>query len=313
MSGKKGNVNNKDFFTKLNANSRNAAKNVAEKLENPTTNNVFNIDKKNIEYIDISQMETAPTDWNRYPLLKNNQPEKYLELKMSIFDKGVETPLVLWRKSKDSYIILSGHNRHAICAEIIEECEDEANFDLDKFKKLPCIIYDIDELDETKAKEIIDDTNLYRDFSKLPERTKIQIMRNRFEIYKKRRYSKGERIDKLAQDFGLKKTAIYEVISIHEKIIEPFQEMYYNGGLKKKSILRLTFYDKDMQQWMYNEFADQINDTRLAELKKNMTKAEIEELFKKDTLVTKKVVIDVPANLSEEFREMCEQWIKEHK
>lgn len=49
--------------------------------------------KKKIEYIDIFKMEGAPAEWNRYPLLRDSQPDRYFELKLSIYEKGIEDPL----------------------------------------------------------------------------------------------------------------------------------------------------------------------------------------------------------------------------
>ena len=159
-------------------------------------------------------MEDAPENWNRYPKLKDSQLDKYLELKLSIYEKGVEEPCILWQQIDDTYMILAGHNRRQICKEIISENKDTRGFEESKFRFLPSIVYGTDEIDDAQAQQIIDDTNLYRDFSRLPARVKMEIMRNRMEVYKKRKYSKGERIDQLAKEFGIEKSAIYENLMI---------------------------------------------------------------------------------------------------
>ena len=109
---------------------------------------------------------------------------------------------------------------------------------------VPCIVYQEDEIDERKAREIIDDTNLYRDFSKLPEMVKQQIVVDRLETYKKRRYTKGERIDQLMKDFGLKKSAIYDALALNENVIEPLQKLFFDGAIKKKTVMRFTFFSQ---------------------------------------------------------------------
>ncbi len=310
MAGKKGKVDNQSFLNGLTATSRGAAQNVSKALERAGSGTLWEDDgRKKIEYIDISKMEGAPAEWNRYPLLKDNQPDKYLELKLSIYEKGVETPLVLWKQPGGVYMILAGHNRRDICAEIITDCGEEEGFDEEKYRLIPCIVYQEDELDETKAREIIDDTNLYRDFSKLPEKIKQQIVVNRLAIYKRRHYAKGERIDQLMKDFGLKKSAIYDAIALNENVIEPLQKLFFDGVLKKKSVMRFAFFPKDTQQWMYDEYAEQISDAKVNALKKNMTRDEIAQVFQSENRAVKRLTVEIPADREEEFREMYKKWL----
>ena len=310
MAGKKGKVDNQSFLNGLTATSRGAAQNVSRALEKAGSGTLWDDDgRKKIEYIDIAKMEGAPAEWNRYPLLKDNQPDKYLELKLSIYEKGVETPLVLWKQPGGVYMILAGHNRRDICAEIITDCREEEGFDEEKYRMIPCIVYQEDELDEIKAREIIDDTNLYRDFSKLPEKIKQQIVVNRLAIYKRRHYAKGERIDQLMKDFGLKKSAIYDAIALNENVIEPLQKLFFDGVLKKKSVMRFAFFPKDTQQWMYDEYAEQISDAKVNALKKNMTRDEIAQVFQSENRAVKRLTVEIPADREEEFREMYKKWL----
>lgn len=210
-------------------------------------------------------------------------------------------------------MILAGHNRRDICAEIITDCREEEGFDEEKYRMIPCIVYQEDELDETKAREIIDDTNLYRDFSKLPEKIKQQIVVNRLAIYKRRHYAKGERIDQLMKDFGLKKSAIYDAIALNENVIEPLQKLFFDGVLKKKSVMRFAFFPKDTQQWMYDEYAEQISDAKVNVLKKNMTRDEIAQVFRSEGKEVKRVTVEIPAGREEEFRVMLKKWLAEER
>lgn len=314
MAGKKGKVGNQDFLDRISANSKGATQSVSKVLEKAGSGRIWEDDgKKKIEYIDIFKMEGAPAEWNRYPLLKHNQPDKYLELKMSIYEKGIEDPLVLWQQSGGMYMILAGHNRRDVCAEIITDCQEEPEFDEEKYRFVPCIVYREDEIDEIKAKEVINDTNLYRDFSKLPEKIKQQIVIDRLEMYKKRRYAKGERIDQLMKDFGLKKSAIYDALALNENVIEPLQKLFFDGVLKKKSVMRFTFFPKDTQQWMYDEFVEQISDAKVGALKKNMTRDEIAQIFQSEGKEVKRVTVEIPAGREEEFRAMLKKWLAEEK
>lgn len=310
MARKNSSVTQDEFFRQMKNNAQVSVRAVDSSLKNGSVLTFPGSGKKEIIYKDISDMMPAPSDWNLYPRLKTSQPDRYLELKMSIYDRGLETPLILWDRGADGLMILAGHTRWEICREIIEDCKNEKGFDEQKFRLIPCLIYEEDELTEQQARDIINDTNLYRDFSKLPNKTKIQIIRESLAKYQTRRYAKGERIDQLARDLGLEKTTIYESLSISEKVIEPLQELYYNEILTRKAVLRFTFFDKDTQEWILNNFSNNIKDAKVKALKKNMSRADIEHVFTDAEKGIKKLTLEIPVNREKEFRELYDKWIK---
>lgn len=309
MAKRSSGVVNAEFLQQLRQKTDGESKKVKDVLEKASVISAVGNGRKNIEYRDIYEMQPAPDSWNRYPLLKGDQPDRYLELKMAIFEKGVLNPLALWEHD-GKLVILAGHNRQAICKEIIAECQEESGFDEDKFRYPPCIVYGEDEITEEQAIDIINDTNLYRDFSKLPNKVRIQITKERMELYKRRRYARGERIDQLARDLGLEKTAVYENLSIYEKVIEPLQELYYNEKLTRKAILRFVFFDADTQQWIFNVYADRINEAKVKALKKNMSRADISRIFEEEGKGVKRVTVEVPEDRVDEFRNMFSEWLK---
>ena len=302
-------VLNADFLKALKEKTDGESKKVKDVLEKTSVISAVGNGRKNIEYKDVYEMQPAPDSWNRYPLLKGDQPDRYLELKMAIYENGVLNPLALWEHG-GKLVILAGHNRQAICREIIEECREENGFDENKFRYPPCIVYGEDEITEEQAIDIINDTNLYRDFSKLPSKVKIQITKERMEVYKRRRYAKGERIDQLARDLGLEKTAIYENLSIYEKVIAPLQELYYTEKLTRKAILRFAFFDTDTQEWIFNTYGEQINEAKAKALKRNMSRADISQMFEQEGKGVKRVTVEVPEDRVDEFRRMFSEWLK---
>ena len=320
---RKGSISNDDFLKQVGASAKKEIKRVEDVLSNPDSVSKFTAsddkikdpgkkddetEKKGIEYISIGLMDNAPDEWNRYPLLKDDQPERYLELKMSIYDRGIENPLVLWKQG-ERYMILAGHNRKDICTEIINECINEPGFDKEKYEKPKCIVYKEDELTEYDARAIIGDTNLYRDFSKLPVKTKIMITKDRMELYQRRRYAKGARIDQVARDLGMEKTSVYENLSIYEKVIPEIQELYYNGTLTRKSVLRFTSFDVDTQKWVYEKYKDRISELRVKKIRKTMTKDDLAGIFtSEDVKRTKRMTFQVPVGKEEEFQKLCEMW-----
>lgn len=309
MPKKNPSVSQEEFYKHMRQNTREAVQAVAGSLNSGTVSTTAGDDKKEIQYKDIYEMTEAPADWNLYPRLKTTQPDRYLELKMSIYDRGIEIPLVLWDRA-DTLMILAGHTRWEICREIIEDCRNEKGFREEKFRYVQCLVYEEDEITEQQAKDIINDTNLYRDFSRLPNKTKIMIIRESLAKYQTRRYAKGERIDQMAKDLGLEKTTIYESLSIYEKVIEPLQELYYSEKLTRKAVLKFTFFDKDTQEWILDNYSEKICDAKVKALKKNMSRSEIAHVFCDDAEGIKKMTLEIPASREKEFRALYEKWIK---
>ena len=315
MAGRKGTTSNEDFLKQFSMNAVSDVKSANNALSNigasaKAADILNNSDNRQIERISIGLMDPAPDDWNPYPLLKDVQPEKYLELKMSIYDRGVESPIVLWQQGS-RYMILSGHNRKDICAEIISECLGEPGFDKEKFEKPKCIVYREDELTVDDARAVIDDTNLYRDFSKLPAKVKILVTKKRMELYQSRRYAKGARIDQIARDLGLEKSSVYENLNIYEKVIPALQEFYYNGTLTRKTVLRFTAFDPDIQQWIYDSYSDRITEQRVRKIRKTMDQEDLKRVFENsDIRQTKRVTFTVPVDRLDEFQELYEKWSK---
>lgn len=306
---RKSSVRQEEFINGLRGRTTGDVKTVNNTLKNITAISAVGNGRKKIEYRDVFDMEAAPENWNRYPLLKSDQPEKYLELKMAIYENGVLNPLTLWERG-GKLIILAGHNRQAICREIITECREEKGFVEDRYRYPQCIVYAEDEITEEQAIDIINDTNLYRDFSKLPNKVRIQITKERMEVYKRRRYAKGERIDQLARDLGMEKTAIYENLNIYEKVVKPLQELYYNEKLTRKAVLRFVFFDEDTQNWIFDTYGDQISEARVKALKRNMGRADISHIFEKEGRGVKRVTVEVPEDRVEEFRSMFSEWLQ---
>lgn len=309
MAGRKGTTSNEAFMKQFQKKTVAEVQNVSKTLSglDPA---IKDAGKKAISNIDLANMDSAPDEWNRYPLLSDSQMEKYLELKMSIYTNGVETPLLLW-KQKGRYMILSGHNRKSICQELLQEHADDPGFDDRKFRFLPCIVYDEEELTEIQARMIINNANLYRDFSKLPPKTKILITKDRMELYKHEYRAKGERVDRIMEDLGMERTSVYENLGIYEKVLPEIQELYYSGKLTRKAILRFWFFGMDTQQWIYDNYSSQLVESKVKKLKKHMSRADIAELFEsKDEVPMKRVTYSVPADRADEFREVYERWLK---
>lgn len=263
-----------------------------------------------LQYIDVNLIVDAPDSWNKYPRLKKNQPDKYFELKMSILHHGIKQPLVLWKQNDTEYMVLAGHNRKDICKEILSERSSEQNAkEIEKYQFVPAIVYKKEDLDEEEAKKIIDGTNIYRDFLRLPRKLQVEISRNRVENYD-RSQTKKEQMDKVAKELGILSSSLYENIRIANNIYEPLQEFYYSGKITRKQVLRLGNYTMELQKWIFDTYGDKLTGSKISMMKKNMLKEDIEKIFEEPDIRTKRITIDVPEGLLDEFNKMVSEWLK---
>lgn len=262
--------------------------------------------EKPITNIDINLLYPAPESWNFFPEISD---DKMLEMMFSIMENGLFNPIIVWEQD-DGYMILSGHNRVNAYKRILLEYKNTPNFNRKEYETIPAIVYRKNEIDELKAKEIIIDTNYIQ--REEDRRLMPQIVKNRLEIVKNRKDVKGRTIDIVAKELGISATKVYEDQLIANKIIPELSEFYFNNELKKKSILRFAWFDKETQKWIYENYKDKITDDNVIKLKKSMTKEDIKDCFN-DTNYVKKVsvAIRVPEFLKEEFREMAIKWITE--
>ncbi len=262
--------------------------------------------EKPIVNVDIESLYPAPESWNFFPEISN---DKMLEMMFSIMENGLFNPIIVWEQD-EGYMILSGHNRVRAYKRILVEYQNAPNFNKKEYETIPAIIYRKDEIDELKAKEIIIDTNyIQRDEDK---RLMPQIVKNRLEIVKDRKDAKGRTIDIVAKELGISATKVYEDQLIANKIIPELNEFYFNNKLRKKSLLRFAWFNKDVQRWIYENYRDEIIDDNVMKLKKIMTKEEIKDCFENPNHVKKvSVSIRVPEYLKDEFREMATRWVTE--
>lgn len=267
--------------------------------------------KKDVEYIDINLMDDAPEEWNFFPRLKEEQPTKFAELKMSIYNNGVLDPVIVWKKPDGRYMKLAGHSRIDACFEILEDGQDDPEFDGDKYRFIRTTVYDVDEIDERKAKEFIIDTNyVQREYS---PRMKMTIIKKRMGLLDDQRYTNGMKIEQVARNMGIKKSTIYDNLAIANNVIDPLKELYFNDKLTFKAVLKFASMDKETQQLIWDKHREQITDTRVKMIKKSVKDSpeKIEKIFEAEKVPeVKRVEVCVPVDRLEEFNKLVEAFLK---
>lgn len=309
MAPKKGTINNSDFLKQVQQTAKKEAQAVDIAQSQQYQDFVGSIDKQS-QLIDIDLMDDAPPELNEFPRLKDQQPEMYLNVKMSIFKYGVIQSLLLLKRSTGRYMIISGHNRKDICREIIEECQGNNDFDIKKYKYLPSKIYEEGELTDDQLKDYIDETNcMQRDISKLDQRTKLALLHRQMKNMKDRKYAGGKRIDELAKQMNLEKTTIYDSLAIVEKIIPPLQELYFNGSITRKAVLRFCYFDKVTQEWIWDTFGNEMKDLQIKLLKKSMSREEIEKVLSSEAEKKKRIYIDIPTKREKAIKSLLKAYM----
>lgn len=302
-------ANNSEFLQKLQKSTKNDMEVVSQRQQD--YEKIIKNTGKEEQQIDLELMDNAPEDWNFFSELKVEQPSKFAELKMSIYNLGVLQPLILWKQENDRYMILAGRNRRDASRDVIIDCQDEPGFDEKKFRYIKSIVYEHDELTEEEAQEIIIDTNyVQREYT---PKTRVLITKKRMGILEKQRYSKGRSIAQLAKEMKIEKSAIYDNLSIGQKVIEPLQELYFDEKITKKAVLKFVYFDFETQQWILENFAEQITDARVKRLKKSMkTKEDIEKVFTDadEGVKFKRLEVTIPVDRVEEFQKMLDAFLK---
>ena len=259
---------------------------------------------KPVMNIEIQRLNPAPKEWNFFPPISEG---KMLEMMFSIMENGLFNPIIVW-ELEDGYMILSGHNRVQAYKNIIAANDYDANI-IATYHTIPAIVYGKNEIDAAKAKEIIIDTNyIQREEDK---RLMPTIVKNRIEIVKNRKDKKGRTIDIVAKELGLSHTKVYEDQLIANRIIPELNELYFNGMLNKKALLRFAWFNTGVQKWIYDTYKDNINDDNAFKIRKTMNKEELKNCFKKHPEKMVNVIFRVPEKHRDEFREMAKVWLKE--
>ena len=257
---------------------------------------------KEKENISIDLLDDAPPEWNFFPKLEHT---KFLQLKMSIMNNGIFTPVIVWERENGRYMILSGHNRVNACKEILEEY---GTIGLQRdYTHVPVTIYKKEELTEYKAREIIIDTN-YIQRGQFEPKLRVLIIKHRMELMRTQVDEKGRRIDQIEKDLGIKKSAIYEDMQIGEKIIPELQELYYDRKINRKAVLKFVYFMEPIQRNLYEKYGSVMTSENVLKLKKNMTMdEEFESVFNPTEVQSKpkkSVKLEIPEEYYDEFMEL---------
>ena len=314
-------INQNDFFKQKMAA---AGKEIQESQTEQSKSMQAYVDRMHKERvnIDVDLFDDAPKEWNFFPPLAE---DKMLQLKLSIQNNGIMDPVIAWQQENGRYMILAGHNRIHACRQIIQEY---AGLDLRRdYRQIPTIIYGVDEIDESKAREVIIDTN-YLQRGELTPRLRVSVIRARVGLMRGQRDERGAKINELIQNLNLKKSTVYDDIKIGTQVIPPLQNLYFDGRINRRAVLKFTQYSEEIQQWIFTTYGESLTSERICLLSKRVKlKGEIASILgaSDEVVLNVHTQVTVPQNklaafrklstiylTDPEFEELCNHYIQSH-
>lgn len=269
--------------------------------------------KKDIVLVDIDRFEPALKEWNNFPQLAE---DKMMQLMMSIMNNGIMNAVIAWDytgeyKNGGKLMTLAGHNRLEASRRVIEVYGKDAT--KRNYREIPTIIFEKDEIDSTKAREIIIDTN-YLQRSDLPPRIRVGVIRSRVSLMKEQTDERGAKIDELVSSLNLKKSTVYDDIKIGTKVIEPLQNLYFDEKINRRSVLKLAIFDENTQRWIYESFGPNLSNERIGRLSKRVKlREEIAAILGDEKEPAPSVVtqVTIPKDRLPEFRKLVAAYLSD--
>ncbi|MDO5095165.1 MAG: ParB N-terminal domain-containing protein [Peptostreptococcaceae bacterium] len=293
-----------DIGSNMSFNNRSRTSYSMEKIKEP----ILEDDK--IVRIDIDQLTHAPSEWNFYPELSEDEFEK---LVLSILEHGLLHPVVI-RRIDNKNIILSGHNRvrayRAIAKDIenlskgengrfLLEPSDELK--LTDFQQIMCVVKE--DISDDEAREIIIDANyIQRQLSpKLITRSvieKYRIIQDKRKKSADAQYKSLKTREIVAKDFKLSGRHIDRYKRL-EKLDDAFLELFYQGKISLELASKIAGLKSRVQEHIVQHYMSALSKypSKIAqELKSSLTMKDIDEIFSERILPSDQIKISITEN-----------------
>lgn len=292
--------------------------------------------------IPLDEIEDAPEGWNDFPSLSNLEIE---ELAFSIEQNGLYHPFVLWKKynnkTQKQYMILSGHNRAKAYRRLIEKytyayeqgliSKEQFDIILERLSNVPAVVYEENEITDTKAQEIIMDIN-YNGRKNIVPLLPI-LVQKRYSLIQNTENLAGQRYrDLVATALEISPTKVGEELSIMTHGSYNIKQLYFTqlkskknySNIKKKHLLKIVMLSSELQNTLidyYSNNPEEFNQRldllfrRAKGDKSKITKEFIDEIFqqelKKEDVYTR-IEINIPEKYKSQFMNLYNNWLKEN-
>lgn len=301
------NKNTEDLKKKLKGNVLNLQKDRKDNVKhNFLMDQYNNLDTlSEIQEVETSKLVQAPEEWNFYKPLSDS---KTLELVDSILNNGLLQPIVVWEQEDQNLMILAGHNRVRVFNILYESTQNE------EYLKIPSLIKKQYEITEKQAREIIIDTNwVTRQLSPIEKSKSISV---KYAILQNDKsygeHGKGKVRDRIAEDFKITGRQVESYRNL-EKLIPELKVLLEQGKINFTPASKLTSYPSDIQEWIFKNYADKIENKFTKFLKSGMSKDEIKKVFLEldSRNVNVNVSVNVPRKIENRYKKLSKKKKKE--
>lgn len=214
-----------------------------------------------IRYIDYQNLEESAYQY------RDLTEESVRHLADLIFlDGKVLEPLIVRRKEKDRFEILSGHKRYRACKLLVEADQEES------FRMLPCCVLDLDNI---HAEFAVYSTNGYDQKTPYEITQEIDGLKRLITSHPDMfPHPKGVRtVDMIAEELHISSTTVKVHQAISNRLSDDGMEQYKEGKISKEAAYELSKLPEESQKKMLDNGVTIAKDIR----KKAEEKMKIEE------------------------------------
>lgn len=201
--------------------------------------------------VNIDDIQDAPEEWNFF---RKQSQDKIMSLAVSLKMDGQLSPIILREVNQEKrWECLAGHTRRIAAAYLRDNGEEEYQF-------LYAFAYPFGVCSDKKAKDIIVFSNTEgRESLSSVEKYKSFVYYYLNEQNSNRNQKAGELIEKFKQKYDIKRSQVYNYISLNEKLILDFQHLFEQGIITQQNAIALTRMDKQWQQWVLDTYPDRLS------------------------------------------------------
>ena len=190
-------------------------------------------------------LDFAPEEWNCFPTATN---DTILKMATSIYSFGLLHRVTVWQMDNGRYMILGGHTRTTCYDYLYEATKD------DKYKTVPCLVYEHNQLSEDDAHRIFIVSNT--DQRSLSVKTTTLAYCDLMKLEKKKAFY-GSGIysrDAAAKQANTTPTTFSRYLKLKD-LDDKLMDEVDSGTLTVKNAYELSFLSKDLQQLVYDSGA----------------------------------------------------------
>ena len=230
--------------------------------------------RKNVK-ITLDKLVPAKDNWNFFP-----EPDKETAILIakSIYRQGQLAPAIVWKQEDGNYMILGGHTRAAIISQLHEIFPED-----DRFNTMLCHVYELGQLNEAEARQVILLNNLTQRAQEQPSlltKSIVSMIELEKSIRKKKVGVTTERIAEIVgKKFNISRGKINRIYSLR-CLLPEFMSLYDSGELSEKQAYALSGMSKDTQRFLYeNNQYKNLSSMQIKALKKSNDCSEMMDIL----------------------------------